>query len=169
MQSSHIPPHHTTHLVMSLSRDSDTTTVQLPIMSLLVDITWNTNDELQQHIYSNFTFPSPSPGPTDVSEAELQALARHYLDPSTGLYNYLRFHADIKTLEREEEGGECSEPPRPSSAKVLFVHAMEHTCLLKSSHTIYYSCNHTSRESNRPMLRVKNSDVSAQSRALFSE
>ena len=34
---------------------------------------------------------------------------------------------------------------------------------------IYYSCNHTSRESNGPMLRVKNSDVLAQSRALFSE
>ena len=34
---------------------------------------------IQQHIYSNFTFPSPSPGPTDVSEAELQTLARHYV------------------------------------------------------------------------------------------
>ena len=65
---------------------------------------------IQQHIYSNFTFPSPSPspGPTDVSKVELQPLTRHYLDPSTGLYNYLRFHADIKTLVREEEGGECS-------------------------------------------------------------
>ena len=29
---------------------------------------------------------------------------------------------------------------------------------------IYYSCNHTSRESHGLMLRVKNSDVSAQSR-----
>ena len=57
-----------------------------------------------------------------MSEAELQALARHYLDPSTGLYNYLRFHADIKALEREEEGGEGSEPPRPSSAKVCTCH-----------------------------------------------
>ena len=46
----------------------------------------------------------PSPGPTDVSEVELQPLAQHYLDPSTGHYNYLRFHADIKTLKREEEG-----------------------------------------------------------------
>ena len=60
----------------------------------------------------------PSPGPTDVTEAQLQALARHYLDPSTGLYNYLRFHADIIALEREEEGRDCSEPPRPPSAKV---------------------------------------------------
>ena len=40
----------------------------------------------------------------DVSEVELQPLARHYLDPSTGHYNYLRFHPNIKTLEREEEG-----------------------------------------------------------------
>ena len=67
--------------------------------------------------------PPPPPGPTDVSEAELQALSRHYLDPSTGLYNYLRFHTDIKAMEREEEGGECSEPPRASSAKVcVYVH-----------------------------------------------
>ena len=34
---------------------------------------------------------------------------------------------------------------------------------------IDYSCSHTSRESNGPMSGVKNSDVSAQSRALFSE
>ena len=62
--------------------------------------------------------PLPPIGPTDVSESQLQALAQHYLDPSTGLYNYLRFHADIVAMEREEEGGECAEPPRPSSAKV---------------------------------------------------
>ena len=53
-----------------------------------------------------------------MTEAQLQALARHYLDPSTGLYNYLRFHADIIALQREEEGGDCSQPPRPPSAKV---------------------------------------------------
>ena len=82
--------------------------------------------------------PPPSPGPTDVSEAELQALTRHYLDPSTGLYNYLRFHTDIKAMEREEEGGECSEPPRASSAKVcVHVHmswstpAYQAVCILK--------------------------------------
>jgi len=46
------------------------------------------------------------------------------MDPSTGLYNYLRFHADIKALEREEEGGECSEPSRPSSAKVYTCHGV---------------------------------------------
>ena len=82
------------------------------------------------YIHAAFAFTPASPGPTDVSEAELQALARHYLDPSTGLYNYLRFHADIKTLEREEEGGEGSGPPRPSSAKVLFERACHGAHLL---------------------------------------
>ena len=44
------------------------------------------------------------PGPAEVSPAEITALAQFYYDPATGLHNYLQFHNDIVSLDREEGG-----------------------------------------------------------------
>ena len=48
------------------------------------------------------------PGPAEVSPAEITALAQLYYDPATGLHNYLQFHNDIVSLDREEGGAKES-------------------------------------------------------------
>jgi Ca2+-binding EF-hand superfamily protein len=57
------------------------------------------------------------PGPDDVTSEELTVLAKHYYDSSTGLYNYLRFHADIEALASEADAGKGMDHPQPPSTK----------------------------------------------------
>ena len=47
--------------------------------------------------YSSFLsqFRRSFPGPADVSHVQVSLLIKRYLDPATGLCNYLRFHGDV--------------------------------------------------------------------------
>jgi hypothetical protein len=54
-----------------------------------------------------------------VSPAEITALAQFYYDPTTGLHNYLQFHNDIVSLDREE-GGAKESIQLNINVKVLF-------------------------------------------------
>ena len=58
------------------------------------------------HLY--IQFHRSFPGPAEVSPAEITALAQYYYDPATGLHNYLQFHNDIVSLDREEGGAKES-------------------------------------------------------------
>ena len=77
---------------MRARTDTEHWTVKLIVHALLSVYTqvMRTGGDRTQS-YPTITHTFLFPGPTDVTEAQLQALARHYLDPSTGLYNYLRF------------------------------------------------------------------------------
>ena len=78
------------------------------------------------------------PGPADVTEHEMRQIAGHYRDPKTGLYNYLRFHADIELLGQEESDRNPLGDPRPPSAKVCSI------CwsLGLSRYDVVYPCTH---------------------------
>ena len=54
--------------------------------------------------FFSLQFHRSFPGPAEVSPAEITALAQFYYDPATGLHNYLQFHNDIVSLDREEGG-----------------------------------------------------------------
>ena len=69
-----------------------------------------------QHLY--IQFHRSFPGPAEVSPAEITALAQYYYDPATGLHNYLQFHNDIVSLDREE-GGAKETMPLDTNIKVL--------------------------------------------------
>ena len=38
------------------------------------------------------------PGPSEVSESDIDLLASRYYDPGNGLCNYMKFNADIKSI-----------------------------------------------------------------------
>ena len=54
------------------------------------------------HVSISVQFHRSFPGPAEVTPAEITALAQYYYDPATGLHNYLQFHYDIVSLDREE-------------------------------------------------------------------
>ena len=45
-----------------------------------------------------FQFHRSFPGPSEVSESDIDLLAARYYDPSNGLCNYMKFNADIKSI-----------------------------------------------------------------------
>lgn len=72
-------------------------------------------DRHHRGLVTESQFQRSFPGPPDVTPAEISTLAQRYLDPATGLYNYLHFHADIERLGGGG-GAEGGGPPAPPCA-----------------------------------------------------
>lgn len=53
------------------------------------------------------------PGPSEVTPAEIAALAQRYLDPANGLHNYLLFHSDITAPDGRGSGEGLEGEPHP--------------------------------------------------------
>lgn len=54
------------------------------------------------HVPAHLQFHRSFPGPPEIKESEISVIAEYYLEPPTGLYNYLRFNSDIDVFQENE-------------------------------------------------------------------
>ena len=82
------------------------------------------------------------PGPPEIRESEISLIAEYYLEPSVGLYNYLRFNSDIEVFQESEAQSKSTRPPVTFSQVIYMcrIISVDYACMDNISTCLFELC-----------------------------